>query len=202
MAHDLKFILFNRDEECALELRAQLLKLDGVKIVAEVDEPALLGQAVGQFGPDILVANLDPGPELILPMVGEIAAAHPHVAVFAVSRSTEGSLILKAMRLGVKEFFPRPIDPAMLEEAVGKIATQHRDSAKQGKLITVTGTAGGSATTIATNLAIELGQLAKAKSPRSTWTFDSARSRRFWTWIHSTPWQTFASPRSNWKPPR
>jgi|CXWL01.1.fsa_nt_gi pilus assembly protein CpaE len=164
MAHDLKFILFNRDEEYALELRAQLQKQGTVKIVAEVDEPALLGQAVAQFNPDVLVANLDPDPAFILPLVGETAAAHPHVAVFAVSQSTEGSLILKAMRLGIKEFFPRPIDPAMLEEAVGKIATQRKDSANHGKLITVTGTSGGvGATTIATNLAVELGQLAAGK---------------------------------------
>jgi pilus assembly protein CpaE len=164
MAQDLKFILFNRDEECILELRAQLHRLEGVKIVAEVDEPALLGQACAQFNPDVLVAHLDPGPELMLPLVGEVAAANPQVAVFAVSQSTEGSLILQAMRLGIKEFFPRPIDPETLEEAVGKIASNRKDFGHHGKLITVTGTSGGvGATTIATNLAVELAQLAPGK---------------------------------------
>lgn len=161
MAQDLKFIVFNRDEEYTPELRAQLHKLDSVKIVAEVDEPALLGQAVGQFNPDVLLVNLDPGPELILPMIGEIAAAHAQVAVFAVSRSTEGSLILQAMRLGIKEFFPRPIDADMLQEATGKMALRRVETAHHGKLITVTGTSGGvGATTIATNLAVEFGQIA------------------------------------------
>lgn len=164
MAHDLKLILFNRDEESAPELRAQLHHLDGIKIVAEVDEPALIAQAVAQFNPDVLVANLDPGPELILPLIGEVAIANPGVAIFAVSQSTEGSLILQAMRLGIKEFFPRPIDPAMLEEAVGKVASHRKDNRHNGKLITVTGTSGGvGATTIATNLAVELGQLAPGK---------------------------------------
>ena len=164
MAQDLKFILFNRDEECILELRAQLHTLEGVKIVAEVDEPALLAQACAQFNPDVLVAHLDPGPELMLPLVGEVAAANPQVAVFAISQSTEGSLILQAMRLGIKEFFPRPIDHETLEEAVGKIASNRKDFGTHGKLITVTGTSGGvGATTIATNLAVELAQLAAGK---------------------------------------
>lgn len=164
MAQDLKFIVFNRDEEYSPELRAQLLKLESVKIVAEVDEPALLGQAVLQFNPDVLLVNLDPGPELILPIIGEVAAANSHVAVFAVSRSTEGSLILQAMRLGVKEFFPRPIDMDMLQEAAEKIASRRVETGHHGKLITVTGTSGGvGATTLATNLAVEFGQLATGK---------------------------------------
>ena len=164
MAQDVKFIVFNRDEGYAAELRTQLLKLDAVKIVAEVDEPALLGQAVSQFSPDVVFANLDPGPDLILPLIGEIAAANQQVAVFAVSRSTEGAIILQAMRLGVKEFFPKPIDPAALSEAVGKIASRRTETIHHGKLVTVTGTSGGvGATTIATNLAVELGRLAQGQ---------------------------------------
>lgn len=164
MAQNLKVVLFNRDEGITVELRAQLHKLGCVKIVAEVDEPALIGQAVGQFNPEILVANLDPSPEFILPMVGEVAAAHPHVAVFAVSQSSEGSLILQAMRLGIKEFFPRPIDQTALQQAVDKVSSQQKEGGLHGKLITVTGTSGGvGATTISTNLAVELGQLAQGK---------------------------------------
>lgn len=164
MAQNLKVVLFNREEGITVELRTQMHQLGGVKIVAEVDEPALIGQAVAQFNPDILVANLDPSPEFILPMIGEAAAANTHVAVFAVSQSTEGSLILQAMRLGVKEFFPRPIDEGALRQAVEKIASQQKESAVHGRLITITGTSGGvGATTIATNLAVELGQLAQGK---------------------------------------
>lgn len=147
-----------------MELRAQLHELGGVKIVAEVDEPALLSQAVSQFLPDVLMVNLDPGPELILPMIGEVAAGHSHVPIFAVSQSTEGSLILQAMRLGIREFLPRPIDLHTLSDAIQKIASQRTHIHPQGKLITVTGTSGGvGATTLATNLATELGLLEESK---------------------------------------
>lgn len=160
MAHDLKFIVCNRDERFAPELRAMLLKFSGVRIVAEVDEPAMLGQAVVQFGVDVVMVDLDPTPESILPIVGEVAANHRDVAVLAMSESTEGTLILKAMRLGIREFFPRPLDEKTLGEAIERVASHRVERVNQGRLITVTGASGGvGATTVATNLSVELGEL-------------------------------------------
>lgn len=161
MPQDVRFIVFNRDEGFAKELRALLLKCDGVKIVAEIDEPALLTQAAEQFAADVLLANLDPSPESVLPMIGEIVSSKKSIAVFAASDSTDGQLILKTMRLGIREFLPKPIDEAVLEEAIGRVATQRVATAQHGKLITVMGMGGGvGATTFATNLAVELAALA------------------------------------------
>lgn len=161
MARDLKFMILNTDETFGLELRTLLLRLEGAKIVAEVDEPALLGQAVGQFPVDVLVINLDPHRESVLPIMGEVAAAHPHIPILALSSSSEGSLILKVMRLGVKEFLPKPIEEHALADAISRIASQRVDAVSQGKLITVIGTSGGVGTTmLATNLAVELAAIA------------------------------------------
>ena len=161
MKHDVKFIVLNQDESFASELRAQVRKAGSVKIVAEVDEPALLSQAVSQFRVEAVLANLDPNPDAIFPVLNELINDMPDVAVFAISASTDGPLILKTMRLGVREFFPKPIDPAALEEAVGKITTNRSNDAKAGKLITITGAAGGVGTSVlATNLAAELATIA------------------------------------------
>lgn len=161
MAHDIKFMILNADESFGLELRTMLLRLDGAKIVAEVDEPALLVQAVAQFPIDILVVHLDPQPEALLPTIGEVIAAHSALPVFAISSCAEGPLILKVMRLGVKEFLPKPIDEHALAEAIGRIDVQRSESNEQGRLISVIGTAGGvGATMLATNLAVELAELA------------------------------------------
>ncbi len=162
MAQDVKFIILNGNEKFGAEVREALLKIEGVKIVAEVDEPALLGQAVTQFPIDIVLANLDPAPESVLPIVGDVAAANPDLAVFASSRSTDGHLILKVMRLGIKEFFPQPLDGAALREAVDKISEGRKTRTTQGKLFTVMGSAGGvGSTMLATNLAVELAMLSE-----------------------------------------
>ncbi|MEK7755822.1 MAG: hypothetical protein AAB385_01265, partial [Planctomycetota bacterium] len=164
MGQDLKFIVLNDHEEFALQLRTMLLKFEGVKIVAEVDEPALLTQAVGQFPVDVLLVNLDPNPEAILPLIGDVASANRNLVIFAASESSDGPLILKVMRLGVKEFLPKPIDEAALGEAINRITSHRVETVTQGKLITILGTAGGvGATTLSANLGVELAALASGK---------------------------------------
>ena len=161
MAHDVRFIVVNGDEQFGAELRDVLLRQSGVKIVAELEEPALIGQAVEQFPVDIVFVNLDPTPEAILPILGDLAAGGHNFAIFASSESTDGHLILKAMRLGITEFIPKPIDTRALAEAVEKIASHRVQSSSDGNLITVMGASGGvGATTVATNVAVELAQLA------------------------------------------
>ncbi len=157
MAHGLRVILFNTEEDYGPSLRASLLEFGGTKIVAEVDEPALLTHAVQQIPAQLLVVNLDPAPDAILPIAGEVAASHPGLAVFAVSSSTDGQLILSAMRQGLREFLTKPIEAEMLAEAVNRASERFAAGGRQGTLITVIGGAGGvGATTLATNLAVEL----------------------------------------------
>jgi pilus assembly protein CpaE len=161
VAKNIKFIVMSALEESALELRAQLLGIEGVKILAEVDDSALLGPAVAQFPVDVLMVHLDPNPDGLLPILADVAKSNPDLTIFACSASTEGPLILKAMRLGVKEFFPVPIEDGQLTEAIAKVEVTKIDSATSGKLVTVMGASGGSgATMIAANLAAELAKLA------------------------------------------
>lgn len=160
MALNVRFLVMHRNEAFADELRAVLAQFEGAKIVAEVDEPALLSQAVKQFPVDIVIADLDPAPEAILPILAEVLSADDAPAVFAASELTDGPLILKVMRLGVQEFLPKPIDVASLEEATEKVAAQRSTGGHSGKLITVMGSAGGvGATMLATSLAVELADL-------------------------------------------
>ncbi len=164
MGRDLRFLVVNRDEALAGELRALLQKVEGVKVIAELDEPAILAQAVKQFPIEVVFVNLDPAPESILPLVGEIATTQPDLIFFATSSSSDGQLILKAMRTGVREFFPKPIEVKNVREAVEKIASQRADATPQGQLISVMGTSGGvGATVLAVNLAVELAEITKGE---------------------------------------
>ncbi len=164
MAQDVRFLVFSSQEESAKSLRASIQGLEGTKIVAEVEEAALLPQAIERFPVDIVFIDLDPTPEIILPSIAELVSAMPSVSIFAASESTDGQLILKTMRVGAKEFLPKPLDLASLQEAIDKVASQRIDSIKFGKLITVMGSAGGvGATTLATNLAVELTALTEGQ---------------------------------------
>lgn len=156
-----RIVVFNADESYAATLRSTLFGLPGVKIIAEVDEPALLPQALTRFRCDLLVAHLDPNPGAVLPVLAELAANGSEVPIFAISESTDGQLILSAMRGGVREFLTKPLEVAVLSEAIGKVCSA-KTLEKHGTLITVIGGAGGvGATTLAINLAVELNELAE-----------------------------------------
>lgn len=162
MVRNIRFIVYSGDEEFMAEIRATLLQMDGVKIVAEVDEAALLGQAAQQFPCDVMLVDLDPTPETVLPMIGEVTRANRDLAIFAMSESSDGQLILKTMRTGVREFIPKPIEDNTLKEAIDRVSINRTDTQVQGKFICVIGTSGGVGTSlITTNLGVELAALAE-----------------------------------------
>lgn len=161
MARDVRFIVMNSDEQYRGELRALLHGTGGVKIVAEVEEPALLSQAVRQFSVDVVLVNLDPAPESILPTIAQVVVESPNLVFFAASESTDGQLILKTIRTGVREFLPKPIDGKAFLEAVHREVGHRLETDTIGKLVTVMGSSGGvGATLMATNLATELASVA------------------------------------------
>lgn len=166
MRQSARVIVFNADEDFSAVVRSDLLSIPGVQIVAELDELGLLGQALRQFPVELLIAHLDPAPERILPAVIEIARAHPNLAVLVISETTDGPLILSAMRAGIREFLTKPIDRGLLTEAVNKVKDQTQSQVEVGTLISVLSTAGGiGASMLATNLAAELNDMPDRKRP-------------------------------------
>lgn len=164
MASNVRFTLFNSDEAFGALLRSMLLKEHGVRIAAEVDHIGVLPTTIERVPSEVLFVNLDPNPELVLPLCGQIASEHPHLIIFATSELRDGQLILEVMRKGIREFFPKPIDVAVLYEAIEKVVRQRVDTAPHGRLITVlSGCGGQGATMLATNLAVELADLTQGK---------------------------------------
>ncbi len=160
MAIGTRLIVFNADEEYAPDLRADLLSIDDVKIVAEVDELGLLPAAVSQFACDVAVIHLDPQPEAVLHVAGQIAQERPDLPVFGISGSQDGQVVLAALRAGFREFLLKPLDVTQLAETLQRIAQQRPASPKTGKLVSVIGSVGGvGATVVASNLAVELADL-------------------------------------------
>ncbi len=164
MRRSVRVIVFNAEEEFSAPLRSHLLALPGVQIAAEVNEPALIEQAVRQLPCDILLVHLDPVPEAVLPVAARIASDNPALAVFVVSSSTDGRHILTAMRAGIREFLTKPLDRQLLAEAVEKALSHASEAVEVGTLVSIVGTMGGvGASVVATNLATELASMARKR---------------------------------------
>jgi pilus assembly protein CpaE len=152
----------NCDEEAAPELRTHLLSVAGVKIVAEVDEPTLLGQALNQFPAEVVLLHLDPNPQGMMDAVGPVLEQRKdRIAAIGMTEDRDAELVMRAMRVGMKEFLWKPFPPEQLNEILQRVAAQAAAGAVQvGQVIPVVGASGGvGATWLAANLAVELAQL-------------------------------------------
>ena len=157
MAQTLRVILLTGNAESAPDLRRAATSLPSVRIVAELDEPSLIGQAFTQFPCDLIIADLDPSAPVVLECLRQLKEAAPQLPIFALSKCTEGDIVLKAMKAGVREFFVKPLNLEEFHQALGKLLEFLPKVREPGKLISVIGSCGGvGCTTVATNLAIEL----------------------------------------------
>lgn len=163
MSKPVRVIIVNTDEEAAPELRSLLLSIEGVKIVAEVDEPVLLPQAIQQFPAEVLLLHLDPNPAATMEAVAPVVAEHKdRLAGIAMTEDRDAQLVMRAMRAGMRELLWKPFPPEQLSDILRRLARESPATGRHaGRLIPVVGCCGGvGTTTIATNLAVELAQLA------------------------------------------
>lgn len=162
MSRGLRVIVVNTDEEVARDLRTVLLSIEGVRIVAEIDEPAMLAHALQQFAADILLIHLDPNPNGMMDVVAPLIEAHKEqFAAIAMTEDRDAELVMRAMRSGMREFLWKPFPPDQIREILERVGKELAPDRRQlGRMITVVGAAGGvGATQVVTNVAAELAQL-------------------------------------------
>ncbi len=162
MSRTVRVIVVNADEQVAPELRAALLAVDGVRIVAEIDEPALLPQAMAQFPAEVLLIHLDPHPAAMMDVIAPLLEAHKgHLAAIGMTDDRDADLVVRAMRAGMREFLWKPFPPEQLCEILQRVGAEAQSAGRRcGRLFVVLGTCGGvGATSLAINLAVELAQL-------------------------------------------
>ena len=84
--------------------------------------------------------------------------------IFLTSEKTDPEMLMQAIRIGVKEFFPQPLKRDDVEQALKRFKERRAHAApvtcqKSGKLVSVVGSKGGvGTTTIAVNLAVTLAE--------------------------------------------
>jgi len=199
MKQSIRVIVFNEDEEYAATIRSDVLSVEGAQIVAEVDERALLEQAVGQFPAEILVMHLDPATDQLLPVAAQLASDHPELAVFVISTTTDAQHILTALRAGIREFLTKPVDRELVVQAIQRVAALTTSNVEVGRLIPILGTMGGSgASMLAVNLAAELADLSEKGKVALV---DLDYWPRCWTFRPTTPSPTCVIRRNNSMPP-
>ena len=132
--------------------------MDMVWLEAECSRYEFFADVVAQTHPDIGLVALDPDPDKALELVAQLHETSPECSILVVSSSTDGNLILRAMRAGAKEFLTQPVRIEDLLAALERISERRfgrGDNKTRGStVIAVAGATGGVGTT---SLAVNLG---------------------------------------------
>ncbi|MCC7475029.1 MAG: AAA family ATPase [Pirellulales bacterium] len=142
-------------------LKTLLLGLEAVWLEAECSRYEFFADVVAQTTPDVAIIALDSNVDKSLELVSTLLKSSPSCAILVTSSSTDGNLILRAMRSGAKEFLPQPLKAEDLSTALQRIARQRSTSSggpvRGCSILAITGATGGVGTTsVAVNLACAL----------------------------------------------
>lgn len=155
----MRVCLYNAEPSASQELRRHLSALNFVRLVAEVSNPSRLFEVLGSNDANLVFFHLDPDADAVVHVIDQVSNNYPDVAMIAVSHQTDPQAILEPMRAGCDQFVCEPIDPSDLAQAVGKVATKRLSACPKSRSICVVSPSGGTgATSIACNLAMEIGR--------------------------------------------
>lgn len=168
MSNVLRLAIVDPSDSTRDTLKTMLLGMDRVWLEAECSRYEFFADVVAQTHPDIGIVSLDHDIDKALDLVARLNEASPDCSILVVSASTDGKLILRAMRAGAKEFLNQPVRLQDLLDSLERIADRRfgrgEAKARGSSVIAVAGATGGVGTT---SVAVNLG-CALARDPKNT----------------------------------
>ncbi len=160
MSNLLHVCIYNAEPESSKTLQAQIGSLNFVRLVGEVGSPDELANLLHRATVNLVFFHLDPDPEPIVEVIDGVSTKYPELALVAISHKSGPDAILAPMRAGCDQFVCEPIDHNDLANAVARVASRRLLSNTKSRCICVVGASGGAgATSIACNLALEIGNI-------------------------------------------
>ncbi len=149
-------------------LKKMLLGMDTCWLEAESSRYEFFVDIVSQTHPEVGVIGMDADPNKALQLIHNLRESAPECSILVVSSSTDGQLILKAMRAGAKEFLTQPVGIEELLLALERIGTHRvgggRGRSRKCRMVAVAGATGGVGST---SLAVNLGCVLAANESNS-----------------------------------
>ena len=123
MSNVLRLAIVDPSDTSRSQLKNMLLGMDIVWLEAECSRYEFFSDVIGQTKPDIGIICIDGNLEKGLKLIEQVREITPDCSVLVVSSSTDGQVILKAMRAGAKEFLTQPVKVEDLLAALDRISS-------------------------------------------------------------------------------
>lgn len=168
MSNVLRLAIVDPNDGTRSALKTMLLGMDTVWLEAECSRYEFFADVISQTNPDIGIVSIDSNVAKGLELVQKLNEISPDCHVLVVSASTDGQVILQAMRAGAKEFLSHPVKLQDILDALGRISERKfgrgENKSRGSTVIAVAGVTGGVGTT---SIAVNLG-CALAKDPKKS----------------------------------
>jgi pilus assembly protein CpaE len=168
----IKTVIILSEERFRKEYRHLLSKLDFARIELELlnSQEGLGDEAIEEisnFDPELFLVDLPKERSDGLRILNQLHRHFLHIPMVAAGDSYDSMFLIEMMRLGVKEFLPRPASAERLKEACQRIYKSIYSQIREkhpATILSFFGSQGGSgSTSIATNVAVSLSKLSKKK---------------------------------------
>jgi pilus assembly protein CpaE len=158
----------NNDAASAAQLSAMLQQTGLVKTIKLWTISSEKLPDAGDMAPDVVFLDLGRDHENYFNFAAHVRRLRPAAKVVALSAIVPPShqLLLEAMRSGVQDFLPKPVNAELLKQLLVQFSTDVdvKERPSLEKLIVVMGSKGGvGATTVSVNLGVQLSTFAKKR---------------------------------------
>ena len=119
MSNVLRLAIVDPNDNSREQIKSLMLGMDLVWLEAECSRYEFFGDVLDQTSPDAAMVVLDSDPAPGLALVERLRQS-TNAAILVVASSSDGSLILQAMRAGAKEFLTQPVSSEELVAALEK----------------------------------------------------------------------------------
>jgi len=156
----LSFLVYAESDRRAKEVESLLLGTGMARVTRTILDPGALKHAA--FGPETQAVLLDLGEKADLALDAFSSLPAPRPLLFLCGPQDEPSILLKAMRLGAREFFTADASEHELQEAIERVLCEYpqptvQAARKRAPVLAVCGVKGGlGATTVSCQLAAAL----------------------------------------------
>lgn len=167
MTNQIPTVIIDTESQSIELIKLYLNEMENIQVIGEFTDIVEGYNAILEERPAIVIIDISKKTELALDIINKISINHKTCKIAVTSANYSTDTIIKAMRVGAREFLPKPFIKDDFIGAVNKLKEQvggTNSENKKCRVITTFSNKGGiGKTAIATNLALELANITKEK---------------------------------------